>query len=103
MVVGLDPRNWEAYTHRGEARRLQGDLVRSLADHDKAVALNAKAKEAYTNRALTLKDQALILKDAGKLEKLDKAAAECDEALLIDPNYLPAYLDRGGSGASAAT
>jgi tetratricopeptide (TPR) repeat protein len=95
VVVGLDPRNWEAYTHRGEARRLQGDLVRSLADHDKAIALNAKAKEAYTNRALTLKDQALTLKDAGKLEKLDKAAAECDEALLIDPNYLPAYLDRG--------
>ncbi len=83
-AIRLDPKNAGAYTRRGEAWRLQGDLERSLADHNKAIGLNAN-EEAYNNRALTLKDRG----------QLDKAIADCDEAILLQPKSYLAYATRG--------
>jgi tetratricopeptide (TPR) repeat protein len=80
-----DPKNWEAYAHRGEALRLTGDPAKSLADLNKALELNPNEKEVYINRAWTWADQG----------NLGKAIADCTEALLRDSRYALAYADRG--------
>ena len=36
-AIKLDPSDWRAYSSRGEAWRLKGDLNRALADHNEAV------------------------------------------------------------------
>ena len=57
QAIGLDPNTSGPYTRRGEAWRLQGDLQRSLDDHNKAIALNPVDGEASDKfRALTFKD-----------------------------------------------
>ena len=73
------------YTRRGEAWRLQGNLQRSLDDHNKAIALNPLDGEAYNNRALTFKD----------LGKLAEAIADCDQAIVLNKNSDFAYVTRG--------
>jgi tetratricopeptide (TPR) repeat protein len=83
-AIRLDPKNAGIYSRRGEAWRLQGNLERALADHDLAIKRKA-TEEAYNNRALVHKD----------LGKFDKALADCDEAILLNPAYDLGYANRG--------
>jgi tetratricopeptide (TPR) repeat protein len=84
-AINLDPKNWKAYSARGDALRLKGDLDRAMADHEEAIRLNPNDPESYGNRALTWKAKG----------DLDRAIADYDYAILLNPNYAPAYAGRG--------
>ena len=45
-VISLDAKNWKAYSARGEALRLKGNLDRAMADHEEAIRLNASREFA---------------------------------------------------------
>jgi tetratricopeptide (TPR) repeat protein len=84
MPGSLDAKNGKAYSSRGEALLLKGDLDRAMADHEEAIRLNP-SPESYGNRALAWKAKG----------DLDPAVDDYDDAILLNPNYAPAYTGRG--------
>ena len=56
-AIKLNATDWRAYTSRGEAWRLKGDLDRALTDHNEAIKRNPSAVDAYNNRAITWRDK----------------------------------------------
>jgi tetratricopeptide (TPR) repeat protein len=83
-AISLDANNWKAYSARGEAMRLKGNLDQAMADHEEAIRLNPNP-ESFLNRALAWKAKG----------DLDRAIADYDDAILLNPNYAPAYAARG--------
>jgi tetratricopeptide (TPR) repeat protein len=84
QAIRLDRNKPGPYTRRGEAWRLQGNFVQALADHNTSLGLRPN-EEAYNNRALTLEDQG----------KLNQAITDCNEAILLNPEFYLAYATRG--------
>jgi tetratricopeptide (TPR) repeat protein len=83
--IKLNPNDWRAYSIRGEAWRLMGNIERALEDHDKAIKLDPKALDAYNNSAVAWRDKG----------DLDRAIADCETAIRLDPRYDRAYGNRG--------
>jgi tetratricopeptide (TPR) repeat protein len=97
-VISLDPKNWNAYSARGEALRLKGRLDRAMTDHEEAIRLHP-SPESYGNRALTWKARALASKaralNSEADEDFDRAISDYDNAILLNPNHVSAYAGRG--------
>jgi Tfp pilus assembly protein PilF len=65
-----------AYTNRGIAYDLKGDLDRAIADYTKAIAIDPNTAKAYTNRGISY----------AKKGQVDRAMADFRKALEIDPS-----------------
>lgn len=50
-AISLDTKNWKAYSARGEARRLKGDLDQAMVDHEEAIRLNPNRNPTRTVRS----------------------------------------------------
>jgi len=74
-----------AYIIRGRAYAVLGRLPESLADYQKATALNPKYYQGYYNSGNMY---------AG-LNKLEEALLEYSTAIELKPDYLAAYVNRG--------
>lgn len=93
-ALSLDPTSARAWTNRGMAWRIVGDLVRSVADHSQALAHKRDFPWALANRAVALRFQRHYdesLRDAERLIARNKelvAVGHRSRALLLW------YLDR---------
>jgi len=79
-AIWINPSSWETFYHRGM-------LHRSLAQYDEKQLTNAKAK---TN---TAKEEADGDQDDGKDMNVRKGVKDTVEAIWLNPQYLPAYLE----------
>jgi tetratricopeptide (TPR) repeat protein len=78
-ALQLNPKDILAYIDRGVAYRNKRDAARALADDDAAIAIDPNFPGGYGARCLT---RAVFSVD------LDKALADCDRALQLNPkNY----------------
>jgi serine/threonine protein kinase/tetratricopeptide (TPR) repeat protein len=119
-AITLKPDYSEAYTCRGRARGAQDDYNASFSDCDKAIELKADSAEAYACRgsaefwqdryvqSFNDCDKAIKLKpDFGRAyacrglvydykdHELDKAMADYNTALGLDPDNANIYVNRG--------
>jgi len=76
-----------AYTNRGGAYYVKGEVDRAIADYTKAIALDPNDATAYNNRGLAY----------GRKGEYDRAVADYAKALALDPNVALAYTNRGVS------
>jgi len=84
-AIRLNPKNANAYAHRGNAYLDQGDYDKAIADYNKAIRLDPNNAEAYKNRGFDYQAKG----DYGK------AIADYNEAIRLDPNNANAYYNRG--------
>ncbi len=84
-TIRLDPSNYIAYTNRGWAQQLAGDLDAAVADYGRAIAANPRYALAYYDRG-TVRD------DRGDLEG---AADDYSEVIELDPSDARALNNRG--------
>ncbi len=84
-AIRLDPGHTVAYTNRGLARQLQGDLAGAFADLDAALRINPGNADALMNRG-NLREQK---------EDVQGAFADCDRAISISPGLAQAWSNRG--------
>lgn len=68
-AIELNPGDAYFYNNRGNARRVQGDLVGALADINKSIALDSNNAEAYCNLSLVYLSQNDEAKAKSNLEK----------------------------------
>ena len=74
-TLALDPTNHIAYTNRGWARQLDGDLDGAIDDYTRAIAVNPRYQLAYYNRGTAYDDR----------DELAAAAADYTAAITLDP------------------
>ncbi|HVE13470.1 MAG TPA: tetratricopeptide repeat protein [Elusimicrobiota bacterium] len=102
-AIRLNPRDCEALTWRGEARRLAGRPKEALADLDAAVALEPTSPFALANRALVhlalgKKDQAAVDRERIPAEVRDRFTLAGAKGLRrADPYLRPLWLSAGRS------
>jgi tetratricopeptide (TPR) repeat protein len=77
----MNPKDADAYAHRGVAWRNKGNLQKALADSTAAIRLDPKHASAFDNRGLIWEERA----------EWDKAITDWSEAIRIDPSYAKAY------------
>jgi tetratricopeptide (TPR) repeat protein len=118
-ALALDPKLATAHTHRGDARRIQGDDDRALADYDAALRLDPRNAQALHGRGLVWQDRGdpgRAIDDLSAALRLDRddpvlllnlgnawsdkhdyerALGEYNEAIRLDPGYVLAYNNRG--------
>ncbi|MFN3658103.1 MAG: tetratricopeptide repeat protein [Pseudolabrys sp.] len=83
-TIKLDAKDTWAYVARGHAYAYKKNFPRAFADQETAIKLE-KTAVTHTGRAIDLIE-------AGAY---DRAIADLDEALRLDPKYFYAYLNRG--------
>ncbi len=83
-AIKLDPKDTWSYVARGHAYAYKKDFPRAFADQETAIGLE-KTAVTHTGRAIDL----MV---AGAY---DRAIADLDEALRLNPKYFYAYLNRG--------
>jgi len=86
-AIRLKPDYAEAYTNRGNARRVKGDLDGALADYAKALRLKPDLGDAYNNRGVARADKG----------DLDGAVKDYAEAIRLKPDFAEAYNNRGNA------
>jgi tetratricopeptide (TPR) repeat protein len=86
-ALTLDPASYIAWTNRGVARQLAGDVAGAIADYDAALAANPAHAEAYKNRGTARAARG----------QLDEAVADYDRAIRLKPGYADAYVSRGAA------
>jgi tetratricopeptide (TPR) repeat protein len=79
-----NPRLAVAHNQRGAILLARGEIIRALADFDRAVRIPPRFAEAYGNRSTARQA-------AGDL---DSALADADRALALDPSLADAYVNR---------
>lgn len=90
QALAIKPDYLDALLARGVARFLTRDPQGALADLNAALALGPNT-DAFTNRAVIYRSQG----------QLDQALADYDQALGIDPDFVPALVGRGASWVAA--
>jgi len=117
--VSKSPHKARPYASRGAAYYEQGNFALSLADSDKAIALDPNLADAYYNRGLVEYRQGKFLQalsDWNKTIKLNhlyedaynnrgmvydhqgklaQAVSDYNKAIQINPNHAEAYINRG--------
>jgi tetratricopeptide (TPR) repeat protein len=86
-ALALDPSSYIAWTNRGVARQLAGDLDAARADYDAALAANPAHVEAYKNRGTVRAARG----------EIDAALADYEMAIVLKPSYADAYVSRGAA------
>lgn len=85
-VIQLDPQYNKAYSKRAQVLYLLEDYTSAIDDYSKAIRMGATAdKELYLGRG----NSYLMIK------KYNKAKADYDTALSLDPEFYKAYVNRG--------
>lgn len=74
-----------AFNNRGLAHASLGDMLRAIADYDRALALDAEYAPAYSNRG----NARAVLGD------MIRAHEDHEKALALDPSYVAAWHNRG--------
>jgi len=98
-ALQLEPKYTSAYIHRAIIWSRIGDYDRSISDNTKAIKTNPLSKIAYMNRGLALwnkvkkkPENRIVELDLPVIENfLNRAIADFQKALKIDPNYTDAY------------
>ena len=83
--IAHHPRDWEAYTKRGEAFSFLQNHQQAIRDYTQALALHANDETVLMRRGRAYYT----------LCKYDEAIWDCTRALDINPHYSPAYTIRG--------
>ncbi len=118
-AIGLDPKRWKSYHHRGVCYALTGEFEQALNDFSKTVELRPDYENAWFNRgeihyemgqfakAVADYDQAIQLKpkDAGfftgrghsqfQLRRFKQALNDYSRAVALDPKNSEYYAHRG--------
>jgi tetratricopeptide (TPR) repeat protein len=101
-AIRLNPDYELAFVNRANARRIKGHIDLAIADGDRAIELAAKLPApnlaaAFLARALAYQEKAQWDFDAyladGRYE--DRAIADYDEAIRLDPGNATAFRNRG--------
>jgi tetratricopeptide (TPR) repeat protein len=107
QAIRLDPKVARVYSNRGEAWRLKGDLDRAVADQDEAIRIGLQLGDASTASqqgplgktviaTVSLKTQYVLRGDTYRYrDEFEKALADYDQSLRIEPDYIPALTGRG--------
>ncbi len=74
-----------AYDLRGNLFDDQGDLVRAIADYDRAIRTNPNFSQAYNDRGIARHDKG----------DYDGAIADYNRAIKLKPDFAQAYNNRG--------
>jgi tetratricopeptide (TPR) repeat protein len=88
IAIRLAPKNPKYYANRGDAWRMTGNLERALQDQDRAIELYA----GDPGIPLGLVYRGETHRYMGDY---DRALADFNEAVRVDPEYAPAYSGRG--------
>ena len=88
VAIRLAPKSPKYYANRGEARRLAGNLALALQDQNRAIELYAGGPGV----ALGLVFRGDTLRYLGETER---ALADYNEAIRVEPAFAPAYTGRG--------
>ncbi len=84
-AIGLDPKRWKSYHHRGVGFALMGKFDEALQDFSKTVELRPKYANAWFNRA----------EIQYELGQFAKALADYDKAIRLQPQDAGFYTSRG--------
>jgi tetratricopeptide (TPR) repeat protein len=119
--IRLNPQYFNGYNERGIIYRRTGKLDQAISSFDTAIHLNPNFARAYNNRANAYsdkKDYNQAIRDYSEairrqdrtmqsdfylnraqtyreMGALDKASADCDQAIRINPTYGRGYMERG--------
>src|SRR5215472_9254219 len=113
--VALDPKNARGFNGRGDVYRRKGEFDRAIADYDQAIALRPNYDAAIAGRKLAYQGKnpsqpdnktggsgsgnAITHFDVGTFhlnrKDYDRAIAEYDEAIRLNPQYAFAFNSRG--------
>jgi|RhiMethySRZTD1v2_1073278.scaffolds.fasta_scaffold33586_4 tetratricopeptide (TPR) repeat protein len=103
QAIRENPQDGSAYNLRGLRYYARGDLDSALADYTKRVELEPKNPEAYDRRGLLYQakalreigaDQPTLAATMAAAKHLERALADHDRAIELDPKYAPAYINR---------
>jgi tetratricopeptide (TPR) repeat protein len=84
-AIVTDPRNYDAYNHRGMLYGTKEEYDKAISDFTEAIRLKPGFLLAYTNRAYTYSEK----------KNYDKAIADYNEAISISPTATYSLLNRG--------
>jgi tetratricopeptide (TPR) repeat protein len=104
-AISLNPNDAEIYNNRGSVYAEKHNYDAAIADFDKAIALNSSDAMAYFNRGLAYSNRRGIGKIGSGLvvtagayankRDYDKAIADFDKAIALNPSYPSVYYNRG--------
>ena len=83
-AVRLEPNSFVPFVLRGIAYAGKGEQELAIKDYDRAIELNPRA-DFYNNRGNALR----------KTRAFDRAIADLDQAIKLEPNFSSAYWTRG--------
>jgi len=93
-AIHLNPNFARAYNNRGNAYGDKGDYNQAIRDYNEAIRRQDRTMQSdfYLNRAGTYQE----------LGALDKASADCDQAIRINPTDGRGYIQRGNVRSAKA-
>jgi tetratricopeptide (TPR) repeat protein len=103
QAIQENPQDGTAYNLRGLRHYARGDLDSALADYTKRVELEPKNPDAYDRRGLLYQAKAMRETSAAQptlaatmaaAKHLERALADHDRAIELDPKYASAYMNR---------
>jgi tetratricopeptide (TPR) repeat protein len=97
VAIRLNPAYALAFANRARARQIKGRVDLAIEDSDKAIGLNHRLAAAFFVRADAYRDKAQWDFDAYLADGVyeDRAIADYDEGLRLDPNNAAAFRNRG--------
>jgi tetratricopeptide (TPR) repeat protein len=96
-AIRLNPAYALAFANRATARQIKGRVDLAIEDSDKAIGLNRRLAAAFFARANAYRDKAQWDFDAYLADGLyeDRAIADYEEGLRLEPNNAAAWRNRG--------
>jgi tetratricopeptide (TPR) repeat protein len=96
-AIRLNPAYALAMANRATARRIKGRVDLAIEDCDKAIGVNPRLAAAFFARADAYRDKAQWDFDAYLVDGVyeDRAIADYDEGLRLEPNNAVAFRNRG--------